>query len=270
MIQGQKFIGLADFTFAPAERDKGDYDNLRNTFDVNKLKDRNLVYTHTFYVKRFFDVIRDIPKEFVVITHNGDTNVDESFIMPDNVIKWYSQNVNVVNPKIESIPIGIENDRWFKKIPKKELMSEKLKTKRQYKNLVYMNFNINTNPLKREEPYMILKNKPYITTDMQRNGYAFNHYLDNLYNHKYVVCPEGNGMDTHRFWETLYMGSIPIVVKNINNWFYNDLPVLFVNRWSDVNKELLHTMWNMFENGEWNIDKLNFEYWKNIIINDVQ
>lgn len=34
--------------------------------------------------------------------------------------------------------------------------------------------------------------------------------------HRFVLCPRGNGIDTHRFWETLYRGAIPIVLAN--NW----------------------------------------------------
>lgn len=33
------------------------------------------------------------------------------------------------------------------------------------------------------------------------------------HNHRFVLCPRGNGVDTHRFWETLYRGAVPIVKK---------------------------------------------------------
>jgi hypothetical protein len=55
------------------------------------------------------------------------------------------------------------------------------------------------------------------------------------------------------------------VVKNINNWFYNDLPVLYVNNWEEINKDLLDDMWGMFD--KWNNEMLSFEYWKNKIRN---
>ena len=29
--------------------------------------------------------------------------------------------------------------------------------------------------------------------------------------YKFVVAPLGNGPDSHRIWETLYAGSIPII-----------------------------------------------------------
>jgi hypothetical protein len=29
--------------------------------------------------------------------------------------------------------------------------------------------------------------------------------------YKYVICPRGNGIDTHRVWEALYLGVVPVV-----------------------------------------------------------
>jgi hypothetical protein len=268
-ITGDRFMGLADFTYSPQVKIKGDYNHLPDTLKLSKLRDGSIIYTHTFYAKQLFEVIKNTPKKVVVITHNGDTNIDETFILPDNVIKWYSQNVNVVNERIESIPIGIENDRWLKHVNKKRLMEEKLKEKKDYKNLAYMNFSIKTNSIKRKPVYEYLKSKPYITVRMGENGYYFDHYLDSIYNHKYVICPEGNGLDTHRFWETLYMNSVPIVEKNTSNWFYNDMPVLYVNKWEEVTADLLIDMWEVYKDGDRDggREKLTFEYWKNKIKN---
>jgi hypothetical protein len=264
-IQGQKFIELADFVYTPEIKVKGDYYNLPNTFSTVNLKKKNIVYTHTLYVDQLFELIKDLKQKFIIITHNCDKNVDGSYELPSNVIKWYSTNVNVDDPRIESIPIGLENDIWFERENKKEKMLVKLGEPRNYKNLVYMNHNVNTNPDKRELPYEIFKKKPYVTKAFGKNGSSFGFYLDNVYNHKYMICPEGNGMDTHRMWECLYMGTVPIVVKNINNWFYNDLPILYVYDWAEVNRDLLEDTWGIFQNGEWNKEMLTFEYWKNKI-----
>ena len=34
-----------------------------------------------------------------------------------------------------------------------------------------------------------------------------------LLNYMFVICPEGNGIDTHRMWEALYLRTIPIIKK---------------------------------------------------------
>jgi len=28
------------------------------------------------------------------------------------------------------------------------------------------------------------------------------------------LCARGNGLDTHRFWESLYLGVIPVIINN--------------------------------------------------------
>jgi hypothetical protein len=264
-ISGDKFWKIADFIYSADAKE--DCNRLPNTFETCCLKSVSIVYTHTMYVKQLFDIIRPLNKKFIIITHNCDINVDNSFIVPDNVIHWFAQNVNVVDPRIESIPIGLENDRWYPALHKKDKMIIKLMQPRSYRNLVYMNYAVNTNLTERIRPYQLLENKAWVTTERGVNGYEFDNYIDNIYRHKYVICPQGNGMDTHRIWEALYMGSVPIVKQDTNNWFYNDMPILYVHKWEEVNREMLEEMWDTYHLGEWNNKKLIFSYWKNRIIN---
>jgi len=280
-LQGDKFRELADFSYSPHNKLPDDYDDLINTFDPIKLKGCNLIYTHTMYVKMLFDIIQHLGKKFIIITHSCDISIEdygtrrpdgkgalslvEKFEIPDNVIKWYSKNVNTTNPKVESIPIGLENDWWCKKILKKEKMLAKLDEKRKVKNLVYMNHTVKTNPEKRAELYEIFKDTPWVTIDKGSNGHRYEKYIDNVYNHKFVFCPEGNGMDTHRTWECLYMGTIPIEKRNINNQFYTDLPICFVDDWKQVTKTFLDQEYIRIKKIPWNRKKLEFKYWKDKI-----
>jgi hypothetical protein len=99
-----------------------------------------------------------------------------------------------------------------------------------------------------------------------RNGKNFDSYLDSIYNHKFVVSPQGNGIDTHRTWEPLYMGSIPIEKRNLNNRFYTDLPICFVDDWGQLTKNFLDSEFDRITSREWNLKMLTFEYWKNKIL----
>jgi hypothetical protein len=63
------------------------------------------------------------------------------------------------------------------------------------------------------------------------------------YLHKsvYVLSPRGCGEATHRFFEAIYLDTIPIV-KKTNTPFdklYNVFPCLIINEWSEVTEELL-------------------------------
>lgn len=61
---------------------------------------------------------------------------------------------------------------------------------------------------------------------------------------RYALCPRGCGVDTHRFYECIYLGCIPIVIRThtvFDRLYHPDtgFPCLVVERWEDVTGELL-------------------------------
>lgn len=262
-IQGERFREVADFTYTPSVIHSDDYTKYPNTFRPSELKEGiNCIYTHTVYVKQLFNILKHLKGEFVVISHNGDVNIDNSFEVPGNVVRWFSQNVNHHHPRLQSLPIGLENNMWMRRFDKRGIMNEQWKKNRKYKNLLYLNHNVKTNPKERQKPYDLFALQKWCTAERGQNGMNPSKYFANLYNHKFVCCPEGNGIDTHRTWETLYMGSIPIEKRNVNNSFYQDLPICFVNSWEEVTEEFLLKEWDRIKETDWDLGKLNLEYWK--------
>lgn len=274
-IQGNKFKALAHFTYAPPRGPNpdssrtlinnigsSDYRYLSSNFDKRRLVNGNRIYTHTFYVDQLFETIWDLDVSLVVITHNADTpaNIEP----PQNVKMWYSTNVDIINERVKSIPIGLENDRWLGE--KLNKMQKKLQKPKVFKKMIYLNHNVGTNPTKRQKPYDVLKGQGWVTAGNGANGEGFDNYLENIYNHPFVVCPEGNGIDTHRVWECLYMNTIPVMVRNINNSFYADLPILFIDDWEELSEKFLHDSYMKIIEGTWNMKKLDFDYWKHEIV----
>ena len=78
----------------------------------------------------------------------------------------------------------------------------------------------------------------------------------------YVVCPYNYGLDSTRIWEAILMNCIPIVLSSENNYFYENLPVLIINNWSDITPELLEDTYHLFQKRYYNIHILKLEYWK--------
>lgn len=64
----------------------------------------------------------------------------------------------------------------------------------------------------------------------------YEQYLRSVTNHLFVVSPPGNGRQAHRTWETLLLGSIPIVRRSLSpeDHLYDGLPVVLVNHYYDV------------------------------------
>jgi hypothetical protein len=84
-----------------------------------------------------------------------------------------------------------------------------------------------------------------------------------------VLCPEGNGFDTHRFWETLYMGGIPVVVKNpFLDTFFDNVPCVKLNTWNELaDTKLIESLWHSANNKKWDSLFLSFDYWREVIKN---
>jgi hypothetical protein len=265
-ITGEKFYQFADMIYSPdiiPEFD--DYNLLENTFDISKLEDINTVYTHTLYVKHLFETIKDLAAKFIIITHNSDINIDNSFHIPKNVIKWYAQNKYNWDTRITPIPIGLENERWYKETNKKQKMFDILKTEKKIKNLAYMNHNVKTYPPEREYLYTKFSQYTYIDIERGINGQLFERYVDNVYNHDFVFAPRGNGIDTHRIWECLYMNTIPIVKRNHFTAQLKDLPICIVDDWCEINRDFLLRKRDEIYSIGWNYEKLKIDYWRDEI-----
>ncbi len=88
--------------------------------------------------------------------------------------------------------------------------------------------------------------------------------------YKFVACPRGNGIDTHRFWEVLYRGGVPIVKKS--NWSqslsYLKIPFIEVGSWKDCELSIKEfEEQNRFEPPE-SVRLLWLHNWKDLILND--
>jgi hypothetical protein len=97
-------------------------------------------------------------------------------------------------------------------------------------------------------------------------------YLANLRRLNFVLCPEGNGMDTHRLWETLYMGGVPVVVKSkYLDSLYLKLPLVRLDSWNDLlNPSILEAKWFEVQQLQWDDSILRQTYWQNRISRDLE
>lgn len=80
---------------------------------------------------------------------------------------------------------------------------------------VYANFKAKTAPGYRSDLFELVTTLRHVKVgepDSTTEGRA--QYLAEIRQAGFVVCPRGNGPDTHRLYETLYLGGIPIVLKD--------------------------------------------------------
>jgi hypothetical protein len=79
-------------------------------------------------------------------------------------------------------------------------------------------------------------NKPYADT---------NYYYSQLPKFKFVISPEGNGIDTHRTYEALVAGCIPIVEECPEmREKYGRCPILWTTDYSEISNGYLTAKYN--------------------------
>tara|TARA_B100000963_G_scaffold316946_1_gene297066 strand:+ start:77 stop:952 length:876 start_codon:yes stop_codon:yes gene_type:complete len=216
-------------------------------------------YIHYFEQK----IMPHITQPFNLITHLGDNEVNTTHVgilLNPLLLKWYGQNINFNHPKLTSLPIGIEDLYFARSDPDKLIELSQKKSKK--KNLIYINCG-NTHP-----------SRPIMQKKLVDMGYKifpktdWKNYMDIIAASKFVFCPRGNGIDTHRFWETYAANSIPIILDEY--YIERDFPDATVLVVGDVNvltPEFLEEKYcELSENYNYDKKYLSIEYWKQQIL----
>lgn len=201
------------------------------------------VYAKSENLSTAFNLISRFPdKVFTFVSHNSDMTIN-TCTMPENIVRWFAQNRNTDQPKIYSLPIGLENKYWH---PYKDEVMQRTRIESMCGGHparsinCFAQFNCTTHG---ERYHALTTVDPSVCdTMLGSNGNKEQHldFCKNLIKYGFCLCPRGNGIDTHRLWEALYMGCIPICKKYHAHQFEHDLPILFVDEWSDITPELLY------------------------------
>ena len=225
--------------------------NINNTINKNKVIFVKTDDLPNFY-KKIFNLRIDIRNK-IILTHNSDYEIDSKYINVLNIVKkQYSQNCLIGHKNLTPIPIGIENNMWFDhKILHKIRIRRDIKKEKSF----YFYFSMSTH-FSRNECYEKLKNKL-----IWNNKLTKEEYFIELKKHKYAICPRGNGIDTHRIWECLYLDVIPIMLKR-DFFGIDNLPIVYLNSWDELDVNNINTNFKNIK-----LSKIIIDYYKNNIKN---
>jgi hypothetical protein len=210
-------------------------------------------------------------RENVVAGHSDYEITDEIVEKHPNFKEWFVVNNFSTQTKVVSLPLGVTNycdDSSIHLIyGDNTLFFETMCNQKKENTLAYMNFNINTYPTERQQVWNMFIDKSWVTTGLIQNTKEGRlKYMNDIYNSKFCICPRGNGLDTHRLWESLYLKTIPIVIYHTHFKNMTDLPILFINDWSEVTEEFLNIKYEEMSKKEYNLEKLKMSYWENEIL----
>jgi hypothetical protein len=172
-----------------------------------------------------------------LVIHNGDEvpNVATLDYLSTKFKRIYCVNWLGNHPKIEPIPIGLENIKYLRNGIPSDFNRMRMKNKIQFMDRpinLLVAFSLHTNPIERSAALSAARRVPGVKI-IDNFIYPYE-YLKLVSQSKFVLSPPGNGPDCHRTWESIYLGAVPIVYKSA--WPFRDfnLPVAQVSDWNEV------------------------------------
>lgn len=273
-----------------------------------------------FFVK---DVVPRIKGSYIIISHNGDMSAPDgqndaprlgypSYVTSDLLSKeykagrliahhgqniWWKDKASGVRPSyLHCLPIGLENrmykigsnlNVYIEALEKYIIMKSPLTIQeKSTKSLLLVAFYPKSRVPDRAKVLNIIdsgKGKWFNVTDLDHSQ-----WLEGITTHKFVLAPFGHGLDTHRVYEILLMGGIPVMRKSTISSCYDDsdnsyyhatnssigsssrgsLPIVWLDSWHDLTKERLDREWNrlsIMPDDHWDHKRLFLDHWLNRI-----
>ena len=190
----------------------------------------------------FIDNIRLYNRE--IKCTNTSINNDIHDLIPDNVKAIYGVNAVGFGDKVHPFPYGVQriihpSDNRI------AILHDAMEKNVTPTKLLYINHAEHTNISERgniREKFAKLK---YATVD---NRVSYDIYCKQIQKHKFMICPQGNGVDCHRNWEVLYLKRVPIMKRtSYLQELYKDYPVLWVDDYAEVTKTLLTNSEDLYD-----------------------
>ncbi len=258
-LSGDAFAQLCDVQFKKP-RFQGKEPNL------NEIKNAQVIFVPSEHLQEVLSTYKGVLKPKVILTGNSDY---EFHTIPEDIPRTVEllllQNSFISDgKKIVTLPIGIENLRWgvnghprlmtpsLVNLDQPSLMVGPFGPTHKIRELVLKEFS------ETQGPWEVIRER---ITPQQ--------YAKVMARHGFVAAVRGNGEDTHRLWESLYRGRLPILIENSwsNSLRKLNLPLNFVESWdpNQVQKILNKSYLSAFNPNHY--EALWMPFWRKTISN---
>lgn len=233
-------------------------DNIRlynRSIWVNSTSDAEWI-THLLQNNDLLELCGSLPdNKFVIFCSHEDTPIDKNIKIPYNVLGIHAVNAEFNNEKIYPFPYGLqrelgENDKRL------EIMKEFVQKDEHQEpsKLLYINCGLGKERNSKERSYLVnFEGLPWTTCRFEKDSKFFPYdkyadFLKEIKDHKFMVCPQGHGLDCHRNWESLYLRRVPVMKDHpYFRRLMQGFPVLFVDDWSEITEQLLLDSESLYE-----------------------
>lgn len=251
-ISGDTFRSICDYICDETQWDK-----------TSRAPAGSIIFVKGDMVSKFIN--ENVPKlkrPVILVIHNSDETMPGGHLLSvlsnPNIGHVFAQNLIGRYEKCTAIPIGLANRCWSH--GNTDIFKQALYGPAEHRNkFLYLNIQIATYAGERSLVVNLFKDQPFCTYSPQPK--SLQSYLSDLLQHEMVLCPRGNGPDTHRLWETLLMGAVPVVRRIGMEDLYDGLPVLVVDSWQSVNEAFLQENLQNIRSQKYDISRFFADYW---------
>lgn len=233
LVTGDAFRAIADWG-----------NNENPELDSSKFKKGDILFFGTHQTQAHF--LENKPKvPYILVTHNSDHSAPAQYhsqLEDPNLYAWFTQNADFAHPKIRPIPIGFMNQQWAPGNLDVLLQHGKTLGIKQTRDIfLYINISPGTNSERNAWISAIddWKDQSGVVTVRERISNA--DYFAALRRARFVLSPPGNGQDCHRTYEAALLGAVPIVQSSFMNTIFAGEPVLIVDHYRHLTRELLES-----------------------------
>lgn len=192
------------------------------------------------------------------------------------ILSWHAQNRDFDDPKLHSLPIGINlHNLWSNPLQwgggfilptlqelQLQTIAENAPSLLRREQKVFCNWHFSIDRADRKDCFEKIDKsvcffqsepRPMVETWEIQSQFQF------------VLSPHGAGLDCHRTWEALLLGCIPIVKAAKINDLFDDLPVIVVREWQEINQQFLESAAREISQKKYKLEKLTTGYWNSKI-----
>jgi len=221
----------------------------KDHLNPDDIKDNDIIFVKTDYIYRgdFVTLLNVIKSKFTLISAISSYNVGLghpnyiNILNSDKLKYWFCTNPpDVKSSKLVGLPIGFEEED--REGGNQEVIKKHWDKKPQWEdkiNKLYLSYHTLGNNPDRDKNIKYLSSLEFV--HVEKNKLSFDKYLEEMSKYKYTICLEGSGFDTHRNYESLLVGSIPIMIQSTVKSIYDEwnLPSIFVKEWKEIDENFV-------------------------------
>lgn len=225
------------------------------------------IWVHTYMLSHFVEsTLNFMPKDwrFVLISGGADLTVPrcagdvrwsnkllrgfsngpnggsywQRIVNDPRIVHYYAENHDLNHPKVSTLPtaMSVKEPDNYKDLPNVTvpihqrplllMVSDRVRDGRGQWALRYR-----VSQLCDKVPYCI---KPF-NGEQMNEGVSHKDFLDHVAAVPFLACVQGGGMDpSPKAWESILVGTIPIIVRSTLDDAYEHFPVAFIDSWDEI------------------------------------